>query len=89
MACRFCGSGKQKVFSSEVSIHPPHGLKYLRSGCVFAFPRMLVCLDCGLTELVLEDRERNELAQLSGSERSASGQRNGAAVSRSSISKVN
>ena len=63
MDCRNCGSAKQKEFPSEVNIHPPRGLKYLSNPCVFAFPQLLVCLDCGFTEFVLEETERGELAQ--------------------------
>jgi len=68
MACRSCASGKQKEFPSEINIHPPRGLEYLSSPCVFAFPSLLVCLDCGFTELVLEERERNALRRDYGNE---------------------
>ena len=68
MACRSCASGKQKGFPSEINIHPPRGLEYLSSPSVFAFPSLLVCLDCGFTELVLEERERNALRRNYGNE---------------------
>jgi hypothetical protein len=68
MACKVCGSGKQKEFTSEVNIHPLRGLKYLNDPCVFVFPQLLVCLDCGFTELVLEEKERNTLREHYGNE---------------------
>lgn len=68
MACRICGSGKQKGFPSEINIHPPRGLEYLSSPCVFVFPSLLVCLDCGFTELVLEETERTTLQRNYGNE---------------------
>ena len=76
MACRVCGSGKQKCFPSEINIHPPHGLEYLNSPCVIAFPELLVCFDCGFTELVLGKSERRELAQHHGDEKLADGRKN-------------
>jgi hypothetical protein len=75
MDCRVCGSATQKEFSSEVNIHPPQGSEYLSSPCVFAFPRLLVCLDCGFAEFVLKESERSELAQDHGDEKLAAGQR--------------
>jgi hypothetical protein len=69
MVCRICASERQEAFPSEVNIHPPHGLEYLTGPCVFAFPQLLVCLDCGFTEFVLEETECSELAQRHGVER--------------------
>jgi len=68
MACRICGSTRQKEFPSEVNLHPPHGLEHLSSPCVLAFLDLFVCLDCGFTELVLEERERNALRRDYGNE---------------------
>ena len=82
MACKVCGSRRQEGFSSEVNIHPPRGLEYLNSPCVFAFPQLLVCLDCGFTEFVLEESERSELALRQEDERLAAGQANRVDVSR-------
>jgi hypothetical protein len=75
MACKVCGSEKQREFPSEVNIHQPHGLAFLDSPCVIAFPELLVCFDCGFTELVLKESERSEFAQFYGDEKSAAGRR--------------
>ena len=82
MACSVCGSGSQKEFPSELNIHPPHGLKYLSSPCVFAFPQLFVCLDCGFTELVLEESKRSELAEHYRDDRLAAGGKSDADSSR-------
>jgi hypothetical protein len=82
MACSVCGSGRQKEFPSEINIHPPRGLKHLSTPGVFAFPRLMVCLDCGSTEFVLEEGERNELVQRHEIERPGAGQSNDADVPR-------
>lgn len=34
-----------------------------------SFPQLLVCLDCGFTEFVLEESERSEIEQHHGFER--------------------
>jgi hypothetical protein len=73
MACRICGSTRQKEFPSEVNLHPPHGLEHLSSPCVLAFLDLFVCLDCGFTELVLQESDRSELAQNYGNETLAAG----------------
>lgn len=82
MACKVCGSGKKKVFASEINIHPPRGLEHLSSPCVFGFPKMFVCLDCGLTEFVLNESERSELAQNYGDENLAAGQQSDGGITR-------
>jgi len=47
MSCNFCQSSKQTVFPAEVNIHFP-GMNGLDKPTVWAFPRLLVCLDCGI-----------------------------------------
>ena len=91
MACKVCGSEKLERFPSEVNIHPPRGV-HLSSPCVFAFPELLVCLDCGFTLFVLKESERSELTQHHGVERLAAGQPREADESgarRNAASKVN
>ena len=63
MSCG-CQSGKQRKFSAEMLIHLP-GLKGLEKPPVWAFPKLVVCLDCGFTELKLEENELRLLVESS------------------------
>jgi hypothetical protein len=49
MACRFCNSDNHYKFRSEINIHFPNILEK----SVFAFPELLICLDCGSIEGIL------------------------------------
>jgi hypothetical protein len=40
------------------------GLKNVDKPTVWVFPKLLVCLDCGFTEFVIRDTEREELVAL-------------------------
>ena len=62
MSCKGCQSDKQSVFHSEVAIHFP-GLKGLDKPIVWVFPKLLVCLDCGVTEFSLPERELGVLVK--------------------------
>ena len=68
MSCLSCGSGNQAEFSAEMIIHFS-GLKNLDKPGVWAFPKLLVCLDCGSsrfttpkTDLALLARGRSSQA---------------------------
>jgi hypothetical protein len=63
MACDFCKSPNQREFPSEINIHPPAGIENLAQPSVWAFPSLLVCLDCGFTKFVLGASELGKLAQ--------------------------
>lgn len=69
MPCRECQSENQKTFPCEMNIHFP-GQKNLDKPTVWAFPELLVCLDCGFTELRLQEKECSVLADGGGSESS-------------------
>jgi hypothetical protein len=56
MACRSCGSVNQTEFGAEINIHFP-GRKGLDKPAVLVFPKLVVCLDCGLTQFTLLDTE--------------------------------
>jgi hypothetical protein len=63
MSCRACNSSNQCELPAEIALHLP-GIRNLDKAAVFAFPMLLVCLDCGFTEMVVTQAElwrlRNE-----------------------------
>ncbi len=61
MSCNACQSENQRKFSSEINIHFP-GLKGLDKPTVWAFPELMVCLDCGFTEFLIAQTELQLLA---------------------------
>jgi hypothetical protein len=62
VTCKCDSSGKQSTLNGEVAIHFP-GLKGLDKPIVFVFPKLLVCLQCGLTEFTVPEDELRLLAQ--------------------------
>lgn len=59
MSCKMCRAEDQAPFYGEINIHFP-GLKNLTRS-VWAFPTLLVCMNCGFTELQLEEAALREL----------------------------
>jgi hypothetical protein len=50
MSCLSCGSGNEAEFAAEMVMHFSFsGLKNLDKPCVWIFPKLLVCLDCGFS----------------------------------------
>jgi hypothetical protein len=70
MACKSCGSDKQRDFSAEMIIHFP-GRKGLDKPVVPVLTKLVVCLDCGSTMFTIAD------AQLRLLEEDAAGQGDG------------
>jgi len=60
MACKSCGSEKQQCFSGELSVAFP-AIERLKQAPVYVVQKILVCLNCGYTELIIPTAE---LAQL-------------------------
>lgn len=60
MACKSCQSGNQSYFNGEIAVHFP-GLKGLDKPIVWVFPKLLVCLECGLTEFAVPNAELHVL----------------------------
>jgi len=56
MSCKSCNSENQRNFSGEVAVHFP-GLKGLHKPIVWVFPKLFVCLDCGVTEFAIPEAE--------------------------------
>jgi hypothetical protein len=63
MNCKRCFSGKQKDFGAEMAIHFP-GWEGLNIPHVWAFPNLLVCLDCGFVEFELPPMQLAQLKEL-------------------------
>ena len=51
-----CESSNQTEFASEISVHVL-GLENVNKPTAMVFPRLLVCMDCGFTELTLGENE--------------------------------
>jgi hypothetical protein len=72
MCCRSCGSENQTKFASEISVHIL-GLENVNKPTVFVFPGLLVCMDCGFTELTLAENELRLLGKRPASDVKAAG----------------
>jgi hypothetical protein len=61
MSCLSCASNYQEKFPAEMIIHFS-GLEHLDEPGVWAFPRLLVCLNCGLSQFTVRKSELAVLA---------------------------
>ena len=62
MACKSCTSENQRDFGAEINIHFP-GMQGIDKPAVWAFPKLIICLDCGYTEFKIPDSELRSLAK--------------------------
>ena len=62
MACFSCRSENVRAFPSEINIHIVGKVDLTK--CVLAFPKLLVCLDCGLADVLLSDDELRDLREI-------------------------
>ena len=62
MSCTSCGSGNQSKFAAELNIQHT-GLKNLNRQAILAFADLVVCLDCGRSQLTIP---KDKLAFLAG-----------------------
>ena len=60
MACRSCRSENQSELVAEINIHFP-GWRGLDKPAVMAYPKLVVCLDCGFTQFTLPETETRAL----------------------------
>ena len=65
MRCKSCGSVSQREFTAEIGIHFP-GLENINKPLVWVFPKLAICLDCGMAEFVVPDDELRLLAEDDG-----------------------
>ena len=56
MSCNRCQSKNQSTFPCEMNIHFP-GPNNLTKPSVWAFPEVVICLDCGFAEFRIEEKE--------------------------------
>jgi len=62
MTCKACGSDKLSTFNGEIAIHVP-GLEGLNEPIVWIFPKVLVCLNCGLGQFAVPKPELSVLSK--------------------------
>lgn len=67
MACKRCAFDGQGSFNSEIALHFP-GLQGLDKPIVWVFPKLVVCLRCGLAEFIVPEGELLVLAQNAAAE---------------------
>jgi hypothetical protein len=60
MTCRFCGSNNDAEYDAEINIHLPRDRD---RAAVLVFPRLVVCLDCGVAEFAIPEAELRLLAE--------------------------
>jgi hypothetical protein len=62
MACNACGSQMQNTFNGEIALHFL-GLEGLNEPIVWVFPKVVVCLNCGLAQFAVPDEQLSILAK--------------------------
>jgi len=62
MPCKSCRSENQKTFDSEINVHF-RGIDNLTKPTVWAFPKLIICLDCGFAECEIRESELHRLAE--------------------------
>ena len=60
--CSFCQSANLREFPAEINIHFP-GMEGMTKPTVWVFPRLSVCLDCGVAQCSIADAELDRLAE--------------------------
>lgn len=61
VACPSCSSKNQQFFNGEVAVHFP-GLDGLNKPIVWVFPKLTVCVACGVAQFTVPERELMVLA---------------------------
>jgi hypothetical protein len=60
--CQSCGSEKMSKFDAEVGIHFP-GLKNIDKPTIFVFPKILICLNCGMAQFAVPEAQLRLLVE--------------------------
>lgn len=56
LICVSCESENAKTFTAEIAVHFP-GIAGLNKPIVWVFPTVSVCLDCGLAQFAIPEKE--------------------------------
>ncbi len=64
-SCKSCDSGKLFEFTTELNIHLPWE-RSASQPSVFAYPKAVICLDCGFLECLLSQAELQTLNEAQG-----------------------
>lgn len=71
MSCKRCASySVRKDFGGEVAVHFP-GIEGLDKPIVWVFPKIAVCLDCGLAEFDVPEEQLEQLNECGSRAQSA------------------
>jgi len=62
MSCNRCLSLHETELNTEINLHF-RGLAKIDDPGIFVFPKVLVCLDCGLSQFVVEERELAQIVE--------------------------
>jgi hypothetical protein len=57
-----CEPANRRIFNGEIAIHFP-GLEGLKKPIVWVFPKLAVCLSCGVAEFTIPERELTVLVK--------------------------
>ena len=60
MACLSCGSEEQRDFTAEMNLHFAQGTDLVKPS-VFIFPRVIICVNCGLGTFRVPESESKVL----------------------------
>jgi hypothetical protein len=63
ISCPSCSTNNKRTLNGEIALHFDGGLQGLVKPIVWSFPKVLVCLNCGLAEFALEDAALKSLRQ--------------------------
>jgi hypothetical protein len=66
MACKECGSVRQKKLIAEINLHFPE-IEGLDKPTVWVFPEIVVCLNCGFAKFSIQKPELRRIDEGSAS----------------------
>ncbi len=68
MACTVCLSRNQVEMNTEINIHYSGPADYGDPG-IFLYPKVMVCLDCGVSQFIVGEDDLAQIAAHAGSQK--------------------